>query len=168
MSRAEVHNNLWLTSITPEQHEKTCGYWYLVTTDHRSFTAFTSRACLYRWLEERGLDIDESKLAPHGEFSSQPIKGTYSQRWYFSDEEQAQFNNLQGVILETRQCDNAQYTLAKITRDSAGMRTVHLLNCNVKSRVVFPYFESDAMTCGHVTPEQAPALDANLRQYARN
>jgi hypothetical protein len=112
-----------------------------------SYKAFASRSCLYRWLGERGLDIDDSKLAPHGQHSSQRINGKFAEQFTMSVED---FENLPNVILETRQLDNGEYTLVRITRDETGMRTAHWLNCNVKTRVKFDYWESDEMCCGRV------------------
>ena len=138
-----TYSGLWLISLEPEQHAKTCGYWYLVQMYGATpCKAFASRSNLFRWLDERGLKINEEELAPHKQHSSQRIEGEFRESHYLGDADS--FWKL-AANRETRQCDNAQYTLAKITTDPDGVRHVHLLNCNVKDRPVFDYQESRAM-----------------------
>ena len=47
-------------------------------------------------------------------------------------------------ILATAAMSNGQYTLALITEDN-GVRTVHTLNCNVKTRLIFDRIRADAL-----------------------
>jgi len=137
------YNKLTFISITPEQHARTCGYWYLVRQNHGPYKAFATLGAFYRWAEERGLSVDADKIPVRGEFSYQPIVGEFREERYMDSNA---FEAIQGS--ETRQLDNAAYTLGKITTDADGVRTVHYLNCNVRTRPVFDYWESDALYCG--------------------
>lgn len=136
-----TYNKLTFISITPEQHARTCGYWYLVQNNHAPYKAFATLAAFYRWADERELSIDT--VPTHGVYSYQPITGQFREACYMDANA---LEAIQGV--ETRQLDNAAYTLGKITTDADGVRTVHYLNCNVKTRPVFDYWQSDAMYCG--------------------
>lgn len=131
------YSNLWLISITPEQHAKTCGYWYLVQNDHSAHTAFKRRDALLRWLAERGLEMT-GELPAQGEHSTQKLKGQYETRMHGSYDE---FYALQGR--KTRVMSNGEYTLGVITDDGT-MKTVHSLNPNCRERPKFDYFATDA------------------------
>ncbi|MCA2967471.1 MAG: hypothetical protein INH43_03020 [Acidobacteriaceae bacterium] len=145
MPYTRTYDNLWLITLTPEQHQRTCNYWYLVQQNFGPFTAFTTRAALLRWMEERGLSVDLEKVAPHKQHSSLPISGSFREAAYLGDADT--FQNI-AADAETRQLSNAEYTLGKITHDEDGLRTVHYLNCNVRTRQVFNYQESRDIHCG--------------------
>lgn len=135
-----LHDNLHLCTLNEDAHSRTCGYWYLIRkggcTPH---TAFANRTHLLRWLEERGLSLTE-EMPAHGESSWQSIKGTYKSEMHGSYDK---FFALRGY--RTRELSNGQYTLAIITTDEDGVRTVHTLNPNCRDRPVFDYFESRAL-----------------------
>lgn len=127
--------NLRATALTAEQHERTCGYWYTVTSGAMAHTAFVTRAGLDRWLWERNLRLHD-ELPKQGEWGSTAIVGTYRQRSYLYDADE--FETVRPV-LTTATLSNGDYTLGLIDEDADGVRTVHYLNPNVKSRVVFEY-----------------------------
>jgi len=135
----QMHSQLTVTSLTPEQHDRTFGYWYLVFERGASHIAFAERANLEQWLKDRKLEL-AAALPAHGEFKMIQVFGTYASAATLPDE----FWALQNVIAERRQVDNGSYTLARITEDADGIRTVHVINCNYK-RPVFPYHESRLM-----------------------
>jgi hypothetical protein len=126
-------DNLRVCSLNPEQHERTCGYWYTVTSGAMAHTAFATRAGLDRWLEERGLEL-ASDLPAQGEFGVSAIVGKYHERSHLDVDE---FNAVRPV-LATAVLSNGEYTLALI-ENIVGTRTVHYLNPNVKDRLVFDY-----------------------------
>lgn len=143
--RAQSYSSLYVASITAEQHERTCGYWFIVTNGSMSHTAFETRAGLDRWMSERGLTL-ESELAEAGTHSFTRILGEYrtvSHGEFLSDD----FRDGMGPgdfyalrpIAATAEMSNGSYTLALITEEN-GVRTVHHLNPNVRDRVVFDHF----------------------------
>jgi hypothetical protein len=130
-----TYSSLHVASLDAEAHERTCGYWYTVTDHAIAHTAFATRAGLDRWLKERGLHL-ERELPAHGEIGHSRIVGTYRERSYLHDA-----NELEAVrpLIATAIMSNADYTLGLIDEDEAGTRTVHYLNPNVKTRLVFDY-----------------------------
>lgn len=125
--------DLWATSLNRDQHERTCGYWYTVINGATAHTAFATRAGLDRWLSERGLTL-ERELPERGEWGSSRVAGTYRERSYLHDA--GEFDELRPIV-STAVMSNGDYTLALITEDDAGTRTVHYLNPNVRTRLVF-------------------------------
>jgi hypothetical protein len=162
-NHAQVYGQLYATSLTPDFHEKTCGYWFTVTNGSLSHTAFVTRAGLDRWLAERGLALEndlpdysdpavipsrdnwregltrvtgEYRTMSHGQFSptdDNPYRMTEDDGWFALR-----------PVLVTAAMSNGEYTLALITEDD-GVRTVHTLNCNVKTRFVFDRIRTDAL-----------------------
>jgi hypothetical protein len=49
------------------------------------------------------------------------------------------------AIIETRTLSNGRYTLARITEEEDGIRTVHTMNCNCKHRHEYDHTESRAL-----------------------
>jgi hypothetical protein len=148
MTYRQAYSNLWATSLTREQHERTCGYWFTVThgpgTAH---TAFATRAGLDRWLSERGLSL-ENDLPEAGTWGNTRIAGEYreeSHGEFVSDDYrdgmgEGDFYSLRPV-LATQTWSNGRITLALITEED-GIRTVHTLNPNVKTRVEFDHHKT--------------------------
>lgn len=137
----QEYGNLYAASLTREAHERTCGYWYTVTNGAVAHTAFGTRAELDTWLSERGLTLGighlwasgrriESRLADAGIGSHVPIVGSYRKSM---DRDAARFDAIQPILV-TKQMDNGELTLAKVTEDSAGVRTVHFMNVNYRER----------------------------------
>ena len=138
MGAERAYRNLWLTTLTPEQHERTCNYWYVVTAEGTlPHDAFTHRHHLLLWLERLGLQCT-APLPEQGEWSVQRLVGEYRTRSYFQDAEE--FATLQGE--QVRTLSNGEYTLGVITCDMDGIRTLHTLNPKVKDRQVYEYRES--------------------------
>ena len=150
MSYSQVYDSLYATSLTPEWHEKTCGYWFTVTNGAMAHTAFETRAGLDRWLSERGLTL-ENDLPEAGTFGTTRITGEYrtkSHGEFIGDDYrdgmgEGDFYSLVPVAATAAMC-NGDYTLALITEDD-GVRTIHTLNPNVKTRVVFDRRKTDAL-----------------------
>lgn len=132
----QVYNKLTVTSLTPEQHQRTCNYWYVVQHSWGPHTAFTTRTGLNRWLSERGLEIEQESLANNGVHSTVQVKGEYATEMHSSYDK---FFGLANVVLETKDLSNGDYTLARITQDENGVRTVHTLNPNCRHRPTFDY-----------------------------
>ena len=141
MTHGKIYNKLYATSLTPEFHEKTCGYWFTVTNGATAHTAFATRA-LDRWLSERGLSL-ESELPAAGTWGTTRILGEYYEQSHgeFSATEDNPYRMVEDdawyqikPIVITADMSNGDYTLALITEDD-GVRTVHTLNPNVKTRL---------------------------------
>ena len=161
MTYIQKYDKLYATSLTPEFHEKTAGYWFTVTNGATAHTAFATRKGLDRWLYERGLKLErdipdysdpgvipsrdnwreggtkilgEYREASHGKFSDEPYSPDYPDgpRKMIEDDEWKEIV----PIAATADMSNGRYTLALIT-ESEGVRTVHTLNPNVKTRVEF-------------------------------
>ena len=132
MSYTTQHGALSVASLDRDCHERTCSYWYTVTSGATAHTAFATRAGLDRWLSDRGLVL-ECELPEHGEIGTSRIVGTYRERSYL---DAAEFDNLR-PLLATAVLSNGDYTLGLITEDDDGTRIVHHLNPNVRTRLVF-------------------------------
>lgn len=135
--------SMQVTALTPEQHERTCNYWYTVTCGAMAHTAFTTRRGLERWLEERGLTLAGELPEERGEFATMRVIGEYYDVSHgeFSPAEDnpyhmvagAEWSELEPVVI-TAAMSNGRYTLALITEED-GIRIVHTLNPNVKTRI---------------------------------
>lgn len=144
MTYTTHYARMQVTALTPEQHERTCNYWYTVTCGASAHTAFTTKAGLLRWLAERGLSLPAELPAERGTFASMPVTGEYyaASHGEFSPTDAApyrmvaddEWHDLVPVVI-TAAMSNGRWTLAKIT-ETEGVRTVHTLNCNVKSRLI--------------------------------
>ena len=133
-----THGKLHVSRLNREMHLRTCGYWYTVTSDGMAHTAFATRAGLDRWLMERGLELD-------GPLDAEPshcrINGSYRKTSHLYDAES--FELIEGE--RTRDLSNGDWVEAIVTTDADGLRTVHTLNPNVRTRKVYDYRESNAM-----------------------
>jgi hypothetical protein len=144
MTYTQGYGNLYAITLTPEGHEKTCGYWFVVRNGTMSHTAFETRAGLDRWLTERGLTL-KNDLPEAGTFGTTRIMGEYRTAMhgeFVSDDYrdgtgEGDFYSLPWIAA-TAKMSNGQYTLALITEED-GIRIVNYLNPNVKTRVVFDY-----------------------------
>lgn len=134
----ETYADLWAQHLSPEHHQRTCGYWYTVTNHATSHTAFATREHLDCWLAERGLHL-VADITAEGSYSR--IAGGYRRAVHILPP--AEFEQLAG--LRTRALGNGDYTLAIISTDADGQRTEHTLNCNVPGRPTFDYAESRQM-----------------------
>lgn len=132
------YDNLHLVVFDQQMHERSCNYWYAISSRGISHTAFTTERGLRRWLKERGLKLTKPLTKP-GEWSDQRIEGEYSR---VSHVDGAGFKAIKPII-ETREVCNGRYTLAKITQGKRG-REVHLMNPNYP-RVEYDYQESERM-----------------------
>lgn len=121
----EYYNNLRLITLNKEQRELHCDYWYLIHSDNYSHTAFRTRQELSDWLEKRNLALTQP-LMPEGNWSVQPIAGSYYHDCMRSEEE---FNKMD-CLFATRHMSNGHWTIAKVTEDEYGIRTFHYLNPN--------------------------------------
>ena len=121
------YGNLRATSLNREQHERTCGYWYTVTSGATAHTAFRTWSELHRWLTERGLTLDGPLSYYTGEWATATITGSYRKA---SHRDVTVFDALQPVRT-TRVMDNGCMTPAKIT-EADGIRTIHYMNVNYR------------------------------------
>lgn len=133
-----VYDHLWLTCLDPEQHERTCNYWYTITNHATAHTAFTEKEELLEWLSDRGLKIPGTLPEQRGEWASFSLVGSYREACYFSNDEVETFKAIK-PLKKIAELSNANYTLGKVTEDDQGVRTIHYLNPNVVERIVFPY-----------------------------
>lgn len=129
------YSSLHATALTPEMHERTCGYWYTVTNGAMAHTAFATRAGLDRWLRERNLKLAVELPSEHGLWGTTRIVGGYRERSHMIE---AEFYAVDPVVI-TPVLSNGDYTLGLIDEDANGLRTVHHLNPNVRTRLVFDY-----------------------------
>lgn len=132
-----THDRLMVHHLTEERHKQTCGYWFTVTCGSSAHVAFATRGQLDNWLSERGLVID-GDISCNG--TSSHITGQYRDTSHMNP---TALDHLDGI--ETRQLSNAQYTRAIVTTDPDGIRNVHYLNVNIRSRIVYDYTESRQM-----------------------
>ena len=150
MTYRQTYDKLFVTSLTPEQHERTCRYWYTVTNGAVAHTAFETRAGLDRWLSERGLRL-ENDLPEAGTLAAEGVEGSTRIIGEYHTEMHGEFltvdpRDIMGPgyfyslspVLATSAMSNGQYTLALITEEG-GVRTVHTLNPNVRDRVIFDH-----------------------------
>jgi hypothetical protein len=134
------YTNFWLITLDADGNKKTCDYWYLIQTyGGTAHTAFNQLSSLRQWASERGIPLPES-LPERGTHSSHKLIGAYRQQMHGSYDE---FFALKGV--RSRTLSNGDYTLAIITDDEDGIKTVHTLNPNCHDRPVFDYQSSRAM-----------------------
>jgi hypothetical protein len=140
--------NMYATALTEEQHERTCNYWYTVTCGATAHTAFTTHRGLERWLEERGLTLDGEMPETRGEWATMRVIGEYRHQSHgeFSPTEADPYRMVAGdemgaivPVVTTAAMSNGDYTLALIDEDGDGVRTVHTLNPNVKTRIVYDH-----------------------------
>ena len=132
-------SNLTLITITPEQHAKTCNYWYLIRQAGISFTAFTTRSALLNWVKLRNLTLT-AELPEEGVHSVQEINGSYNTESHMGTH---QFNALP-AIYESKGLSNGSYTLFKFTEED-GVITEHHLNPNCKDRPIYDYHQTRAL-----------------------
>jgi hypothetical protein len=138
MAYRRTYKDLRVTSITPEHHAKTCGYWYLVTDSAFSHTAFAHLRSLVQWASERGLTLPELPTE-RGVYGGGRITGSYSTESHGDMEE---FDNLRARSLHSITLSNGDYVRALIT-DENGHRVVHTLNPNCRERETFDYAKHD-------------------------
>lgn len=136
-----VNANLTVAALTPEQKSRTCGYWYTVQNSNTAHTAFSTRRGLENYLQERNLKLSGELPDKLGEHRFLDVTGSYIQEMHLSYDE---FYSLEPV-LESRTLSNGDYTLAIITEDENGIRTVHTLNPNCKRRPVYNHRDSHQM-----------------------
>jgi len=133
----QQYNNLTLITLDEKGHGKTCNYWYLIQEGHSSYTAFTYRASLERWLHDRGLKLSEP-LPEHGVHSYQKISGGFNESMHMSYDD---FYNL-NTFMESKAMSNGDWTLSRLTADETGRVTVHTLNPNCRHRPQFDHKET--------------------------
>ena len=132
---AELYGELNLTCITPEQHLRTCGYWYLVYNRSTSHTAFRTKEHLFLWLKERGLTINEPIPEKRGTFQSQDIVGSYAKLMMGYE---SHWDDIRDHIEVCKVLSNGKYTEGKITLNDDGIRIINYLNPNC-NRMAFHY-----------------------------
>jgi hypothetical protein len=133
----QTHSRLSLARFDETMRERHGNYWCAVESECRAHTAFRTPGSAMRWLEERGLTLSEP-VPEEGPYSYQRLIGSYREALHCSYDV---FYSLDGT--RTRAVSNGSYTMAIITNDEDGLRTVHTLNCNLADRPVYDYAESD-------------------------
>lgn len=139
----------WM-SLTREQHDRTCGYWYTVQSHGTALTAFRTRAAFLQWLANRELAV-EADIPEHGEFAHGCIGGEYREAMHLSYEEFYAVNGYRG-----RELSNSQYTLAIYAHDDDGLVTVHTLNPNCADRPIFDHLGTQALIDVGTEPGEFP------------
>ena len=140
MGYRRTYNRLTVGTLTPEQHAKTCGYWYVVQHQHMAHTAFATLKGLQQWAEERGLTLPQ--MADKGTWSWGDIQGSYSDESHMSRED---FEALRPSARHAVTLSNGNYTRALI-HDENGHKVVHYCNPNVRDRETFDYFKARELT----------------------
>ena len=142
MAHTITINRITIGTFTPEQHARTCNYWYYLQYQGMSYKAWTERAHFLAFLDAVGLTLPEP-LAEQGKHSWQSLEGCYKEASHMSYDD---FYALESKAVKTlRWMDNGAYTLAYVTQEEDGTCTVNYLNCNMKHRQQFDYFESRAI-----------------------
>jgi hypothetical protein len=131
----QLHDGLVLLVLTDEQHARTCNYWYAIRSNGASHTAFTTREALMNWLHECGLKVDVSEIPEPGNRAFIRIDGAYRTAMHLGSYDV--FFLLDGV--RTKTFSNGQLTMAIITSDEDGLKTVHTLNPNMRDRPIYPH-----------------------------
>ncbi len=131
------HHGLTVCVLDRESHERTCGYWYTIRTPSLAHVAFRTKAACVRWMADRGLFVGLPLTDP-GVHSWQPIAGEYREQMHLDAME---FYKTFPVVT-ARVMSNGEYVEGRITIDPDGIRTVHTLNPNVRTRRVFDHDES--------------------------
>ena len=121
------YTNLHVVRVDREGRSRTCGYWYLVTSNNTSHCAFRTRRALDLWMRERGLSLSGPLDEPHAHCS---ILGEYS-RVYDSPEH---FATLEGTPIIS--LSNGDYGPGLIT-SSNGHKTEHVEHGN--GRRIYDY-----------------------------
>lgn len=122
-----LYNHLSITSLTPEQKARTCGYWYLVQDQCSPHTAFETRVAALTWLSALKLTIPEL-LEEEGIFQTQNIIGAYSRDCIMCDK--TTWDLLPGIPMAI--LENGSYRYGKLSEDIDGRRRLIALNCNSK------------------------------------
>jgi len=118
------YDSLNITSLTPEQRRKTCGYWYVVTNNCTPHTAFRTRKAALTWLQSLNLTIN-TELAEEGQFQTQEVHGNYIRACIMTGSDG--WDALPGI--PTVALENGSYRPAKL--DSVGdMRVLYTCNPN--------------------------------------
>lgn len=137
-----IKNNTNLAVVCcDEEQQKRHSYRYLVQCSATPHTAFRTKEALYKYIDERGLRLDKELPEP-GTWEVIDIIGTYREISHLSYD---YFYDLRGVVCETRTLSNGRYTLARITDDYDGNRTVHTMNPNNKYRIEYDHQESEKL-----------------------
>lgn len=133
MNSISTYTDLWLTRLDDKGKERQhTNYTYLVTCKATAHTAFYTLDGVTEWAQERGLTLP---ILPDGDtWNSAAIVGTYRTTAHMNEVE---FYALDGALI--RVLSNGQYTLGIVTIGADGIRTVHSLNPNVRTRPVFQY-----------------------------
>ena len=127
------YDNLGITSLTPEQKSRTCGYWYTVTNGGTAHTAFQTKDAALSWLRSLNLTINE-ELAKEGQFQHQKITGSYIKALIMTDADG--WDALPGI--PTVALENGQYRPAKL--DGVGeIRVLYTCNANNKWAKEYDY-----------------------------
>lgn len=127
-----TYAKLWLCCLDPEQHERTCGYWYTVTCDgFTPHTAFRTKDALLAWLQRRGLRLPNDLPAERGEHQVQQIEGSYIERQH------SDISTMPTQGARILKLSNAEYTAAVVTHEG-GVAVVNFVNVN-SPRPAFDY-----------------------------
>lgn len=125
-----LYDHLRLCSLTPEQHARTCDYWWTITTfGCTPHTAFRTRPALFAWLRRRGIELT-AELPETGAHSVQMLSGSYIDRMH--GDPLAMPHNFIG--LPFLKMSNGDYTEARITEEN-GVRVINYLNPNAQRPV---------------------------------
>ena len=136
----ELFQKLTLCCLSPEQNQRTCNYWYTVTTNVATpHTAFNTEAGLRKWLDERGLSL-KAELPKRGTWALFNIDGAYYKNCMMDEE--GFWAIVQTDVPRIKVLDNAEFTMGALTKGEDGLVTVNYLNCNIRNRLVFDYQES--------------------------
>jgi len=136
MAYQRTYNSLSWCSLDRQQHEKTCGYWYVLQEHHGPHTAFRTREEFLAWAALYRLDLDADAVPQIGTHAYGRLSGQYRRTSHLSYDE---FFAIDGERI--RLMDNGEVTLGLVANDADGTRNVHHLNCNMCDR---PKFERGA------------------------
>jgi len=149
-------DNLWLASLTPEQHARTCDYWYVMTHNHGPFTAFRTRAALDAFLDLHDLRLEGTLPDKQGEHASMRVTGAVRHACHSHPEEMP-------TGREVLHLSNGQYTRGVVVEMPDGP-VLHYLNCNA-TRPVYDHTTARRMIDAGAFGPLPPALSPEDRPY---
>jgi hypothetical protein len=132
-----LYDSLRVTILSDEQVKtgEYMRYRYLVTNGATAHTAYETKEGFLRYLEERGLTLDEELPEDSTKTHGRAIIGAYYDHMHMD------YNDFYGLhrdaVVTTKTLSNGDWTLAFITSYD-GVRTVHSLNPNCY-RVEYDY-----------------------------
>lgn len=142
---ARIHDRLTLICLSPEQHLRTCNYWYLLQSRATAYTAFRTREALEFFLDLHHLELTKPLPADRGTHAFISVEGITRERMHGTGETMPTDGR------RILQMSNGDYTLGIVEEDAEGA-IIHYIGPN-GSRIVFdPAMSRAHEDAGHKGP----------------